>query len=348
MSRLACAACSFVVVSFLSLASVEASSSVYSAAPPWQSRDVSAGYPSAFDVTSSGEIVALQGLSVNLLSSAGVFERTIGTVPTFDCASAFGAFARISPDGSQVWVGFTVSGDKNDRIYSLPFAGGSATYQATLASNYDLEFAKVGTTYQPFVSGPNSVVLGAPNAVWLLNTSGGSHAEIVSLGGYGSGLAFDAAGNLYAMNQTLLKLYRFAAADVQKVALGLAATMTVDNAAWSTSTALGGSDITVDGAGHVFFNANGSSTIVGMLQPGYAGDYKYDNIATGITGYNWASQIAFGGTGDATKGQGAIYLNDWAAPGTLTALSVPEPATMLLAATAVGALAIRRRKSSSR
>ncbi len=343
IGKRAAALCSVAIVLAFS-AGLDAAT--YQGVAPWGAKDIPAGGPSGFDVSASGKIVVLSGLSVSLLAADGSFERTIGMVPNYSGGPEYGSFARLSPDGSQVWVGFTVNLNADDRIYSLPFAGGAATHEATLAGNYDLEFAQVGGLWKPFAS---AAEWAAPNSVWRLNTSGGAHTKVAELGGYGSGLAFDASGNLYAMNQTAQKLYRFAASDVQLAAQGLAGFLTPDNADFATDTAFAGSDIALDGAGNVFFNANdpsyGGASVVCLLQPGYAGAYKYDNIASGAAGYNWASQIDFGGgTGDATLKQGAVYVNDFYSGGSVTMLQVPEPATLMLALSGAAALAFLRRR----
>lgn len=337
--------CSFAIVSLVSAGSVDAASVVYQGVAPWRAADIPAGNPSGFDVMGDGKIVALNGLSVNLLSATGALERTIGTIPDYDAGPEYGSFCRVSPDGSRVWVGFTVNLNADDRIYSLPFAGGAATHEATLAGNYDLEFAQVSSAWTPFVSAAQWT---SPNAVWRLDTSGGAHTKVVQLSGYGAGIAFDATGNLWALDQTAQKLYRFASADVQNAALALTGFLVPDNAGFFTDTAFAGADVTVDGAAHVFFNANDPSyaglTQVALVQPGYAGTYKYDNIATGIAGYNWTTQIDFGGLGDATLGQGGIYVGDYYGSGNVTRLSVPEPASVVLALSAAAMFGLARRR----
>jgi hypothetical protein len=327
-------------------ATAGAASVVYQGVAPWRAADIPAGYPSAFDVMGDGKIVALSGLSVNLLSANGAFERTIGTVPDYDNGPEYGSFCRVSPDGSRVWVGFTVNLNADDRVYRLPFAGGSATHEATLAGNYDLEFAQVSSAWTPFASAAQWT---SPNSVWRLDTSGGAHTKVVQLSGYGAGFAFDGSGDLWALDQTAQKLYRFGSADVQNAALGLTGALVPDNAGFVSGMAFAGSDVTVDGAGHVFFNANDPAyaglSQVALVQPGYAGAYKYDNIASGIAGYNWTTQIDFGGgIGDATLGEGGVYVGDYYGAGNVTRLYVPEPASVVLALTAAAGLGLARRR----
>lgn len=339
--------CVVTIVCVFHSGSTDAASTVYDGVSPFAAADVPGGFFSGFDVTGSGKIVGVEGNEINLYSASGVFERTVATVAGY---SGWGAFCRLSPDESEVWVGFTVSGNTDDRIYSAPFAGGAATHEATLAGNYDLEWNKVGDDWKPFVSGPNSATWSDPNCVWLLDTSGAdSHAKVAELGGYGSGLAFDSVGDLYAMNQTAQVLYRFASADVQAAIAGGYHLVTSDNDFW-TDMHFAGSDVTVDGTDHVFFNSNdpawSGAALVSILQPDYAGAYKYDNIATGSLGLNWSTQLAFGGgTGDALLEEGAVYVDDYYSGGGVTMLAVPEPASVVLLSAGLAALgaAFRRR-----
>lgn len=327
--------CVVTIVSIFPALSVQAASSYYTGVFPYGATDIPGDTFTGFDVTASGKIVGLAGRDINLYSSSGVFERSIATVPDYngEASAEYGAFCRLSPDEGRVWVGLTVAGNTDDRIYSVPFAGGAVTHEATLPGNYDLEWYQVGGAWKPFVSGGT---WSGANSVWLLDTSGGAHTKVAETGGYGTGIAFDNEGRLYAANQTTLKLYRFGAADVQAAAQGLATFLVVDNAGFMTDTLFAVSDITVDGADHVFFNGNdpnwSGASLVAMLRPDYVGTYRYDNIAlgSGLSG-NWSLQMAFGGdAGDVLLGQGAVYVADYYSTGGVTVFHVPEPASVVL------------------
>ena len=346
--------CCILTTACVLTAPADAASTVYTGVAPFGATDVPGGFFSGFDVTASGKVVGLAGRDIQLYSATGVFERTIATVPDYNGDDAeYGSFCRLTPDESAVWVGFTVGGNTNDRVYSAPFAGGAATHEATFTGNYDLEFMPDLGGYVPVVSGTNSTTFGAPNSVWLLDTAADAHVKIAGLGGYASGIAFDSAGNLYAADSSLLKLYRFAADDVQSAAAG-GASLVGDDAEFSTDMHFACSDVTVDGGDHVFFNANDPSysgaSIVSMLQPGYADDTKYDNVAVGSgASGNWSTQIAFGGgTGDVLAREGSVYVGDYWSSGGVTQLEVPEPATVALVSTGLlmtGGVLRRRRRS---
>ena len=345
-----------VVAIVLGLVAPSAQAGMYRRVPPTplMVRDVwTADTLTCFDVAADGRFIGLVGRSIRLYASNGTLVRTIGTVPDYDNGTEYASFCRLTPDEDEVWVGFTVSGNVDDRIYNVDANAQDAvaSHQATLAGNYDLEFTRVNTDWKPFVSGTNSTTWGDLNKVWLLDTSGANvHTEIVNVGGYSAGIAFDADGDLFALGNVAQKLYRFTAADVLAVVAG-GASLTADNADFATDMALSGSDVTVDAAGSVFFNGNagdwsGKSQVC-LLRPEYAGTFKYDNIAVGDGTFgNWSTFLATSGTGDVLSGEGALYVGDFYAWQTLTEMVVPEPATLglMLAGLAVAGLVRRRMK----
>ncbi|GAG15093.1 unnamed protein product, partial [marine sediment metagenome] len=216
----------------------------YTGVGNYSARDIPSGFFSGFDVTANGKFVGLVGSDINLYSADGVYERTIGSVPDYSTSAEWGAFCRLSPDESEVWVGLTIGGNTDDRIYNVPFAGGTPVHQATLPGCFDLEFRQVTGVWKPFVSGLG--VAGTwDNAVWLLDTVADDHTKIVDIGGYSAGIDFDSAGNLFGGHAVNKVLYKWAAADIDGVIGGASALDTTD-ASWSTPIDGGPYDITID------------------------------------------------------------------------------------------------------
>jgi hypothetical protein len=286
------------------------------------------------------------GREVQRYSATGVLLETITTIPDYDSGDEYGAFCRLTPDESGVWVGFTVAGNADDRIYSAPLSGGAPTHEATLPGNYDLEWIDLDGEYRALVSGSDWT---ANNAVWLLDAAGGNHVKVAEVGGYGSGIAVGVNSDLYAMNQTTTMLYRFDAMDVTTAALGQSAALVADNAIASVNTVFAGSDLIVDGAGTVFFNANDPSwsgaCLVGMLYFDAFDVLAFDNVALGSGAWgNWTTQLAFGGgSGGVLADEGRIYVADYYASGGVTVLETPEPAGMTLGLLAMLCVAATRR-----
>ena len=142
-----------------------------------------------------------------------------------------------------------MGGNVNDRIYQVTNLDTTPTwnYVATLPSNYDLAFS--GTT--PYVSGLNSHESGRAERHLATGHHGNNQpTEIAAVGGFAAGIAFDAAGNLYYGTSfgTNDKLVEFTAQQVSKGGKTFAdATVAVQLPS--------GTDVSVDGAGHVLFTA---------------------------------------------------------------------------------------------
>jgi hypothetical protein len=255
------------------------------------------------------------------------------------------SFAKFDPSGNSIWVGYTVGGNSNDRIFQVTNFRTTPVwnYRTTLASNFDLAFR--GTT--PYVSGPDSDVYGADNKIWRLDSSGPT--LIATLDGFAAGIAFDAAGSLYygtnlgANN----RLVRFSAAQVTE------GNKAMTDAETLTAMPLPGTGVTVDDAGHVLFTVHESdeywypvkSTLGIWNGTSGVGDH-YQVIGDAGSGHAYTDVRAIG---DVTAG-GTIYLNDagaWNTPvlGLAEITRVPEPSAFaLMIAGVLAALAWRRRK----
>lgn len=118
-----------------------------------------------------------------------------GVPPGGYADSAFISFVRRSPDGQSVWVGFTVDGNSDDRIYEVTNLDSTPTWnqRTSLAGNYDLEFSTSG---EAFVSA-NLGGFSNPNKLFYLDAGDSFNAiEFAEVGGYSSDFAFDSSGSL--------------------------------------------------------------------------------------------------------------------------------------------------------
>lgn len=304
-----------------------------------------------------------------------------GTLKVFDLAhgtsvdlgapsgySGYNSFTTLDPSGSAAWVGFTVIGNVDDRIYRVDLGTGTWVEEARLPGNYDLAFS--GTNV--FVSGLNSTNWMDSNKIWLLDTTGGNiHREIADVGGVSAGLDFDAAGNLYYGTTNPLadeSLIRYSAAQIAAAATGsplsraaadVLSTLPTDPGSYPHGVAI--SDVAVDDAENVLFNFN-------QVDPPPSGDYasdlsyvalwdgtagsgqNYSLLAQGsILGGQWLTGLA--AVGDVTQG-GRFYQGDYYAYQGLAEVTslagpadngLPEPSTLVLAALGAVLLLARRR-----
>jgi len=125
----------------------------------------------------------------------------------------------ITPDPSyqSLWVGFTITGNADDRIYQVDLNNNWA-HRATLTGNFDLEFHN-GNAYVSANPGADQSPFEPLNKIYQLDTSGSNNHDVVAdLGGYSAGLGIDSAGNIYCGTNNLgsadNKMYRFSNAQI--------------------------------------------------------------------------------------------------------------------------------------
>ncbi len=192
-----------------------AASNIIAPAPEYQAADqLTTVNPNGYDVFGDQAAVYADGHLELYNRNTWSPVCNLGDAGYGGLTTAYNSFVKFDPSGQSVWVGYTVGGDTNDRIYQVTNLGATPTwnYVATMPSNYDLAFS--GTT--PYVSGPNSTTLGAENCIWRMNPTTGQFTEVAAVGGFAAGIAFDAAGNLYygTDSYTDNKLLEFPAAQV--------------------------------------------------------------------------------------------------------------------------------------
>ncbi len=282
------------------------------------------------------QIVGWAGGSLKVFDIPGGTSTDLGMPSGY---SAYNSFVRQDPSGSSAWVGFTVMGNTDDRIYQVDYATGTWTQKAALAGNFDLEFYNS----TPFVTATNSTNWQDPTCVWALDSTGSdNHDKIIEMNGTSAGLAFDTSGNLYyasGYGATELTLYKWDGADVQN-SIGAGNLTYLDGTKLSDLEATA-YDIDIDDAGNVIFNGNGLSSFTAMWN-GTAGDgMNYEKLSVGALTNNWHSFID--SVGDVSADDGAYYQADGGFGVTGIAVVVPEPAT--LAIIGIGAVLVRRRKA---
>ena len=284
-----------------------AASNIIAPAPEYQAADqLTTVNPNGYDVFGDQAAVYADGHLELYNRNTWSPVCNLGDAGYGGLTTAYNSFVKFDPSGQSVWVGYTVGGDTNDRIYQVTNLGATPTwnYVATMPSNYDLAFS--GTT--PYVSGPNSTTLGAENCIWRMNPTTGQFTEVAAVGGFAAGIAFDAAGNLYygTDSYTDNKLLEFPAAQVSAAGQALAQPTILSNLpGW-------GSGVAVNGAGHVLFAVNGSTTsTLGIWNGTQSEADNYRVIGTG--GADW--YVTVRALGDVTTTGGAAYLNNWYEPG---------------------------------
>lgn len=264
---------------------------------------------------------------------------------------AYNSFTAFDPSGNSVWVGFTTTGNIDDRIFQVTNSGGTWiwNHRATLPGNFEVEFFGG----QAYASANPGGMSSADGTLYRLDTSGADqHDAIALVGGYPAGLAFDADGNLYYGTSFLSgpsdQLIRYTAAQVAG-AIG-PSQLALANAAKLADLASGAYDTEVDGQGRVWFTMNswGGPSLVELWNGTAGSGNNYSPLAEGIGSLgNFLTFLH--SAGDVTAG-GMLYAADgWAVyPGVAgitgtVGPSVPEPATWVLLLAAAGLFVWRRK-----
>ena len=331
----------------------------------YQANDiVTTEFIDSYDV-SAGVVYAWADGTLNVYNKDGSVSQALGVPADSYTASSnvYNSFVKVDPSGGSVWVGFTSNdGSGDDRIYQVDLGSQSWSQKATLIGNYDLDFYGGNS----FVSATNSTTFGAPNGIWLLDTSGAnSHDQIADIGGYSAGLGIDSVGNLFYATTGLVdgqfnadnKLISYSAAQVNS-AMGALSLSLADAAVLADIAVGGGGDSEVGAADNVIFTANDYTTGTSYAAI-WDGSTGYNQLAngTGALG-NWFTLIA--SEGDITAG-GDCYLLDGAASWVedppdsgnwvqtrayygIAEISVPEPTSLALVGLGIAALRNRKRK----
>ncbi len=192
----------------------------------------------------------------------------------------FPSFITISPNATDVWVGYTTGDNSDDRIYYINTTDNIWNHVATFPANFDLAFWKG----QAIVTGLNSSSWSDPTGIWLLDDSGqDKHRLLIALDGYSAGLDIDNAGNVYYASSYFSDnaLLKWNTDDITAVMESTNDTLKAESATVLTNLPAGSYDIDLDRTGNIVFSCNKYvedhfESFIGMWDE----NDSYDTLAT--------------------------------------------------------------------
>jgi hypothetical protein len=307
------------IVALMFTSTVLAASASVTTSYPYTANDILTGVSNIydFDIYDGGDtLVVWDGSNLKTYEvSSGDMIENLGAPTGY---SGWASFVTIDPSEETVWIGFTVYGTNNDRIYQVDLDDAEWHHVASLSGNFDLDFYDGDA----FVSGLNQVWSGGTsdtNCIWLLDTSGNNnHQKVIELDGNSAGLAIDPdSGDFYYASYNgdyARQLYRWDSDEVQTAIISPTTYLTYTHGTKLSDLEGGAYDVDVDEDGNVIFNGNGVSGSYNgsylAVWDGTAGNgYRYDIIGTGSSGSShWFTMI--GTVGDITSG-GTVYQGDY-------------------------------------
>lgn len=270
---------------------------------------------SSFDVY-DGLLYANDGDTIRCFNmETGVEINKYGKPSDYAC---WPSFVSISPGGTEIWAGFTNSGNTDDRIYSINVETGVWVLKALMPGNYDLDFLND----KVLVSGLNSTNWSDPTSIFVLDTEGtNNHTKIIEIGGNSTGLAIDSDGNIYYTSSffdgTANAVYRWSSADVNAVINNPEATsLTLTDATKLTDIPSGTYDCEVDAGGNLLFNFNdfSSDKVLAVWNKTLGNGYNFDTLAVATDGMDWLTMVkSCGNVLEPTDNTGA-YVLSWGRP----------------------------------
>lgn len=233
--------------------------------------------------------------------------------------TAYPSFVSISPDGTEIWAGFTSFSNTDDRIYSINIEAGTWDLKALMPGNFDLEFL----SNKVIVSGLNSSDNSNPTSIFVLETNGtNNHQQIIEIGGFSSGLATDSDGNIYYATSfidgsTTNALYRWSSVDVNAVITNPeTASLVLDDATKLTDIPSGAYDCEVDAVGNVLFNFNdfSSDKVLAIWNKTIGDGYNFDTLAVATDGMDWFTMVKSCGNILEPGDDDGVYVLSWGRP----------------------------------
>jgi hypothetical protein len=227
--------------------------------------------------------------------------------------TSFPSFLAVSPDGEEIWAGFTVIGNTDDRIYRIDVESGEWHLEALLSGNIDL----VWWNDSILVSGLNSASWDAPGSIFVLDTSGqDKHRKIIQTGGFAAGLAVDTLGSLYygtsySMDPNVL--LKWDSTTIAGIMADIGSdTLRPGDADKLSDLTAGPYDAHIDAGGNLLFNMNliGGDKVIARWNGTEGDGLNYDIMAIATGQYDWLGYIKSEGNIDSLPGlEGAIGLD---------------------------------------
>lgn len=204
--------------------------------------------------------------------------------------NAFPSFVFANPSKNEIWAGFTVTGNTDDRVYCIDTESGLWEHKATLAGNFDMEIVNDNLIV-------DGAIYGEGNIIYLLDTTGtNNHRAIVETTGNSAGIASDKQGNLYfgtsfTENNMLL---RWSNSNIQSVMSNSgAAPLQITDAEKLADLPVGAYDCDIDNAGNLVFNINDYAANKSLVMwNGTIGDgANFDTLAYTADGMDWLTMV---------------------------------------------------------
>jgi len=190
--------------------------------------------------------------------------------------TVFEAFLSFDKVSKNIWVGYTTTGNADDRIYKYDNDLETWTHVATFPSNFDLGLRDG----KAFVCGLNSTNFTDPNGIWLLDESGANeHRMLFKIGGYSAGLDIDKDGNLFYATSLISEnaLLKWKDTDIDAVIDSANDTLRIEDAEVLANLPAGAYDLDLDTASNIVFNCNNFvENFIGI----WDGGSGYDTLAT--------------------------------------------------------------------
>jgi hypothetical protein len=215
---------------------------------------------------------------------------------------SYPGFVYANPSQNEIWAGFTVSGNSDDRIYRIDTETGVWHQKATLTGNFDMEIFNGHLIV-------DGAIYGEENVFYLLDTTGSNnHRPIIQAVGSSAGFSMDETGNLYYATSTFDEnsLVKWNAEDVMAVIDNEdSEPLQMTDAEKLSDLHAGAYDCDIDDAGNIVFNMNdyASDKVMAIWNTASGDGFNFDTLAYTSDDMDWLTMIKTTGnvrnTGDA-------------------------------------------------